>query len=162
MKKGLLAVIIALLLLGCGVLGYFTYTLNENNTKYQNEVKDCKAKIQQAKTAATSNEQKTDDNAKNNCSQIVIGSQYIIENTGNDGYNGGPITENTSMTFWNNSKVRQVAGTAAWEDNYSISDNVITFENSGTKSYGIISQDCKIIYITDTQSGNNVKIYQKK
>ena len=65
------------------------------------------------------------------------------------------------MTFGNDNKVGQVAGTAAWEDNYSISDNVITFKNSGTKTYGIISQDCKTIYTIDTQLDPTVRIYQQ-
>ena len=159
--KGLSIIIIVLLLVCCGALGYFAYNLNENSTKYKNEIKDYKAEIQKLKTETNNNEQATNEITSIDCSKVVIGSQYIIENSGNDGSNGEPITENTSMSFGNGGKVKQVSGTAAWEDNYSISDNVITFENSGTKSYGIISQDCKIIYITDTQSGNNVKIYKK-
>ena len=66
------------------------------------------------------------------------------------------------MTFGSDSKVQQVSGTAGWEDSYSISNNVITFDNNGTKSYGIVSQDCKIIYTFGTQSDSGVKTYHKK
>ena len=162
MKKTLTIIVIFILLVGCGLLGYFTYTLNEESTKYKNEINDYKSQLQQLQKDNTTSQQENNEKEITDCSIIVKGSSYVVENSGNDGSNGGPITEKTSMTFGNDNKVNQVAGTGAWEDNYSINNNVITFENSGTKSYGIISQDCKIIYIIDTQLDPAVRVYQKK
>lgn len=162
MKKTLTIIVIFILLVGCGLLGYFTYTLNEESTKYKNEINDYKSQLQQLQKENTTSQQENNEKEITDCPIIVKGSSYVVENSGNDGSNGGPITEKTSMTFGNDNKVNQVAGTGAWEDNYSINNNVITFENSGTKSYGIISQDCKIIYTIDTQLDPAVRVYQKK
>ena len=154
MKKALVLILIILLFAGCGVLGYFTYSLKEDNTKYQKDIKDYKAEIQKYK-----DDQKS-DNVKIDCSKSIVGSKYVVPDSGNDGSNGEPVTENTAMSF-SESKVRQNSGTAAWEDNYLINDSVITFENSGAKAYGIISQDCKTMYIFDAQSTSGVNIYQR-
>ena len=161
MKKTVMITIIVLLIIGCSVLGYITYNLKGNSTKYQNEIENYKTQIKQLKESMANNSLDTNE-VKQNCLQIIKGSQYIVENSGNDNSNNGPTTEKTSMTFGNDNKVQQISGTAAWEDNYSISQNIITFENNKTKSYGIISQDCKTIYKVDTQSSPNIKIYQRK
>lgn len=161
MKKTLTIIVIFILLVGCGLLGYFTYTLNEESTKYKNKIDDYKSQLQQLQKENTTSQQENNEKEITDCSKIVKGSSYVVENSGNDGSNGGPITEKTSMTFGNDNKVNQVAATSAWEENYSINNNVITFENNGTKTYGIISQDCKIIYTIDTQLNPAVRVYQK-
>ena len=75
MKKGLITILIILLIISCGVLGYFTYTLNENNTKYQDEINNYKSEIQSLKSKTTDKEQQTEKAANNDCSQIIKDSQ---------------------------------------------------------------------------------------
>ncbi|MBR2841084.1 MAG: hypothetical protein IKF01_04350 [Bacilli bacterium] len=168
-STGKTVTIIILLLAVFGLGGYIVYdkvTSNDKTIKLKNEIKSLKTEIKQAKDltkSENSSTKKINENQNLSCSEIVKGSKYVVENSGNDGSDGGPVTEKTSITFGNDNTATLVEGTMGNGGNYSIDGSVITFGLVGeNKTYAIISQDCKTIYTVDTQMDPAVKIYEKK
>lgn len=143
MKKALMVIVIILLLVGCGVLGYFTYNLNEDSTKYQNEIKDYKTQIQKLQ-----NTTEVEDASTN----LVGEFQYIKENSDQPGLTSY-IDLMEDGTFYKNdiSTAKQW-----WYGTYTLENDILTLKSSFTVSNDVLSGQNSTEVFTYTVKNNTL------